>query len=55
MTWYWISLPYATYGIAAQNGRIVDAAPIAQWMIGKDENFCLGWAFKKGADIRELV
>ena len=33
--WMWVSLPYATFGIAALDGRVVDAAPIARWAIGK--------------------
>ena len=35
MTRWWVSLPYATFGIAAQDDRIVEAPPIARWTIGK--------------------
>jgi hypothetical protein len=32
----WVSLPYATFGIYVEDHKVVDAAPIANWMIGKD-------------------
>lgn len=49
MRWIWVSLPYATYGLATQAGRVVDAAPIARWMIGRTEQECANWLRKKGA------
>lgn len=53
--WYWVSLSYATYGIATKGGIVVDAAPIARWMVGKDENYCWAWLRRKGAQVCELV
>jgi hypothetical protein len=47
--WVWVTLSYATYGIAVEDGRIVDAAPIARWMIGKDEQVVISWLRRKGA------
>lgn len=47
--WLWVSLPYATYGIRIENGRVAEAAPIAHWMIGKDEHTVMAWLFKKNA------
>jgi hypothetical protein len=44
----WVSLPYATYGIEVRGGRVVDAAPIAHWMIGKETSFIREWIHKKG-------
>jgi len=44
-----VSLSYATYGIAVQDGKVVDAAPIARWMIGKDERYCADWLRRRGA------
>lgn len=44
----WVSLPYATYGIEVAAGVVVDAAPIARWMIGKDTQFVRSWIAKKG-------
>lgn len=54
MRWIWVSLPYATYGIAVHDGRVVDAAPIAAWMIGKDERYCAAWLRRKGATLIPL-
>jgi hypothetical protein len=54
MRWIWVSLPYATYGIAVANGRVVDAAPIARWMVGKDERECAAWLRRKGATFAPL-
>jgi hypothetical protein len=38
--WIWVSLPWATFAIAVQNGRIVDGPPYA-WAVvrklGNDE------------------
>lgn len=44
----WVSLSYATYGIEVKDGYVVDAAPIAAWMIGKDTQFIRSWITKKG-------
>lgn len=44
----WVSLPYATYGIEVENGKVIDAAPIARWMIGKDTRFIREWIAAKG-------
>jgi hypothetical protein len=33
---YWISLPYATYGIEVCDDVIIDCPPISKWMIGKE-------------------
>ena len=32
-----VVLPYAVFGLVAVDGRIVDAAPIARWTVGKTE------------------
>jgi hypothetical protein len=46
--WIWVSLPYATFGIKVENKRVVDAAPIGYWMMGKDTQFIRSWVAKKG-------
>lgn len=53
-TWFRVSLPYATYGVAVKGGRVVDAAPIARWMVGKEMGYCFDWLHGKGADIEPL-
>jgi hypothetical protein len=50
----WVSLPYATYGIAVKGGKVVDAAPIARWMVGKDERYCADWLRRRGAVFHPL-
>lgn len=52
--WIWVSLPYATYGIAVADGKVVDAAPIARWMIGKPEVEVAAWLRRKGAKVVPL-
>ena len=52
--WVWVSLPYATYGVAVRDGRVVAAAPIARWMVGRRWLDVLGWLRRKGAVVRRL-
>lgn len=33
--WYWISLPVYTFALRAENGLVVETAPIAKWARGK--------------------
>ncbi|MFB4265259.1 hypothetical protein [Nonomuraea sp. GTA35] len=47
--WIWVSLPQATFAVVTKNGRVVDAAPIAQWLIGKDEREVAKYLRGKGA------
>lgn len=47
--WVWVSLPYATFGIAVRDGVVVDAAPIARWAIGKSERRVADYYRRKGA------
>lgn len=53
MTWFRISLPYATFGVAIKDGIVVRAAPIAAWSIGKPAAV-LGFYRRKGAVIERL-
>jgi hypothetical protein len=46
--WYWISLPYATFGIRTTDGIVDVTAPIARWMIGKHINYIANWVKSKG-------
>ena len=45
----WVSLPHATYGLLVAGGVVVDAAPIARWMVGRDERMVAEWLRKRGA------
>lgn len=45
----WVSLPYATFGIKVDSSdRVVEAAPIARWMIGKTGSQVRSWITRKG-------
>ena len=52
--WVWVSLPYATFGIEVRDGRVVDAAPIARWAIGKSEQYVANYYRRKGARFVKL-
>jgi len=52
--WIWVSLPYATFALAARDGLVVDAAPIARWSIGKPEQQVADYYRRKGAEFRPL-
>lgn len=52
--WVWVSLPYATFGLAVAGGRVVDAAPIARWAIGKPERQVAAYYRRKGAQLVPL-
>lgn len=52
--WVWVSLPYATYGIAHENGRVVQAPPIAGWMVGKSTVYVSRWLQGRHAQIVHL-
>lgn len=52
--WIWVSLSYATFAIVIRGDRVVDAAPIARWTIGKDERWVAGYFRRKGADFAPL-
>jgi len=52
---YWISLHYATFGIVVDDDlKVVGAAPIGQWMIGKDISYIQNWVKLKKGTIREV-
>lgn len=52
--WVWVSLPWATFGLRVQGGRVVDAAPIARWCIGKDEHWAAAYWRQRGARFARL-
>lgn len=47
--WIWISLPYATFGLAVADGKVVEAPPI-----GRDERGVAGYYRRRGAKIQPL-
>jgi hypothetical protein len=52
--WIWVSLPYATFGILVDGGKVIDAAPIANWMKGKDTHSIREWINKKNGTWKVL-
>lgn len=48
---YWISQKHATFIIIEENGKIVKAAPVANWTIGKSVDNVLDYFRKKNAQI----
>ena len=51
---FWISLPYATFGVGIRDGMVVWAAPIAKWAIGKPAR-AIAFYRRKGAEIVEIT
>lgn len=50
-----IDLPYACFGIEVKdNKKIINAAPIGKWMIGKDLHKITIWVAKKGGKIKQV-
>lgn len=54
VTWWWVSLDYATFGIEITDGIVTDAAPIARWSRGKSERTVLNYYRRKGATVQPL-
>jgi hypothetical protein len=52
--YFWISLPYATFGVGVTGGRVTSAAPIAAWALGKEASV-LSFYRRKGAEIVEIT
>jgi hypothetical protein len=54
MRWIWVSLPHATYGLAVDGGKVVTAAPIGWWAVGKDEQYVADYLRRRGARLVPL-
>jgi hypothetical protein len=55
LTWIWVSLNYATFGLRVEEGVVVDAAPIARWAIGKTERQVADYYRRRGARFQRLA
>ena len=53
--WWRVSLPYATFGIRFEYAVVVEAAPIARWMIGKQYEEVYSWVQSKGGTMQVLL
>lgn len=52
--WIYVSLPYATFLLGVSQGRVVEAAPIARWALGRSERAVAGFYRGKGATFVRL-
>jgi len=52
-TLYQVSTEYATAGVVVHDGKVVQAAPIYRWMIGKYWEDCKSW--KKITEVRNAT
>lgn len=51
---YRIVLPFAVFGIECEAGKVVKAAPIARWALGRDAASVLGYYHRRKAVIEVL-
>lgn len=49
-----VTTAYATFGLAVRDGRVVHAAPIARWTIGKSEESVAAHFRRRGATFTPL-
>ena len=50
-----IDLPYGNFGIVTDdNRRVVEAAPMGKWMVGKYIAYITNWVKKKGGTIQQV-
>ena len=52
MTLYRIEAPFAVFGIIEDDSKIVKAAPICHWAVGKDLDYVTKYFDKKGYKIQ---
>lgn len=51
---HYVNLPYACFGVESEANRIVLAAPIAKWSIGKTVEEFTRWVESKGGTVKAL-
>jgi len=49
-TLWWISGPRWTFAVVEIDGKVVEAAPISKWAVGKSIDDVIKWWKRKGAD-----
>jgi hypothetical protein len=54
VTLHWVSLSWATFGLVTDDIKVIDAAPIARWTIGKDKRYIFDYYLRKGATLRSV-
>lgn len=46
-----VTLPHLSAGVTVENGRIIEAAPILAWSLGKSPQELAAWTVRKGGTI----
>lgn len=46
-----VQLPYATFGIIVERNKVIEAAPIGRWMIGRSFMSIGNWVGQKGGKL----
>ena len=50
-----ITVSYGCFGVVFRNGIVVDAAPIAKWMLGKSVETVIHWVSKTGGYAEQVT
>ena len=45
---YVVDVPHAFFGVVVRDGRVVDAAPIGKWLVGRNVQAIADYARRKG-------
>lgn len=53
--WVRVELSYATFGLRIEEGRVVEAPPIARWALGRTERQVADYYRHKGARFERLT
>lgn len=51
---YQVTLPYACFGIEVSGIKVIDAAPIGKWMVGKNFVYVCEWIAKKHGTLKQV-
>jgi hypothetical protein len=51
---FWCNVPFACFGFETFDDVVVQAAPIAKWMIGQTLRQIRPWCVRKRAKVREV-
>ena len=46
-----IDIDYACFGLVIKDNKVVEAAPIARWCIGKDKDYIIKYWKDRGAKV----
>jgi len=49
-----VILPYACFGLISRSARVIDAPPIARWMVGRSMGSVRVWIRGKGGEMERV-